>query len=371
MKIAVYSIAKNEEDFVQRWAESAMDADVRLLLDTGSTDHTVDVAKECKYPIEVHGINISPWRFDTARNAALELVPEDVDYCIALDVDEVLQPGWRALFEAEVAEGVTRPRYKYVWSWNDDGTEGLVYGGDKIHARHGYYWKHPVHEVITPTGIQTECWTTLEIHHHPDPTKSRAHYGPLLEQAAAESPEDDRLAHYNGRERYFHGDYPAAAEELKRHLALPSALWAPERAASMRMLAECEPANRLAWLLRAAAECPDMREPWVALAKYYYEAGDWPFSYACALRALAITEKPLVYLNDAEAWGPAPHDYAAIAAFRLGLLPEARLHGAQALTLAPTDERLWENLRWYESAVPESTSALAYDGAQPTLEVPT
>jgi glycosyltransferase involved in cell wall biosynthesis len=45
MKIAVYAIALNEEQFVKRWYESAKDADYLLIADTGSTDKTVKLAK--------------------------------------------------------------------------------------------------------------------------------------------------------------------------------------------------------------------------------------------------------------------------------------------------------------------------------------
>ena len=40
MKIAVYAISKNEEQFVKRFCESAKDADLILIADTGSTDNT-------------------------------------------------------------------------------------------------------------------------------------------------------------------------------------------------------------------------------------------------------------------------------------------------------------------------------------------
>ncbi len=42
MKIAVYAISKNEEQFVQRFCDSAQDADLILIADTGSTDKTVE-----------------------------------------------------------------------------------------------------------------------------------------------------------------------------------------------------------------------------------------------------------------------------------------------------------------------------------------
>ena len=42
MKICVYAIAKNEEQFVDRWAASMSEADDICVLDTGSTDRTVE-----------------------------------------------------------------------------------------------------------------------------------------------------------------------------------------------------------------------------------------------------------------------------------------------------------------------------------------
>ena len=42
MKIVVYTIAKNEEKFVERWYKSMKEADELYVLDTGSTDKTVN-----------------------------------------------------------------------------------------------------------------------------------------------------------------------------------------------------------------------------------------------------------------------------------------------------------------------------------------
>jgi glycosyltransferase involved in cell wall biosynthesis len=109
MKVAVYSIAMNEGKHVQRWAESAADADYLVIADTGSSDDTVKQARN--HRVETHHIWVHPWRFDDARNASLALVPKDADYCIALDLDEVLMPGWRAELEKAHELGITRPRY--------------------------------------------------------------------------------------------------------------------------------------------------------------------------------------------------------------------------------------------------------------------
>ena len=77
MRIAVVTIAKDEAKHAKRWCDFTADADVRIVLDTGSTDGTQDILRE--NGVTVHERTFDPWRFDHARNAALELVPEDVD----------------------------------------------------------------------------------------------------------------------------------------------------------------------------------------------------------------------------------------------------------------------------------------------------
>lgn len=350
----MYCIAKNEAGFIGRWFESARQADICVVADTGSTDGTVLVARGVG--CDVHQITVDPWRFDDARNAALALVPANIDWCIALDADEVLTPGWREHLEA-VPDHVTRPRYRYTWNWNPDGTPGLQYEGDKIHRRHGYRWHHPVHEVCTTSGIEVQAPCGLEIHHHADNTKSRSSYLPLLAQAVQERPDDDRNAHYYARELYATGSILEAAAEFRRHLALPTAVWRAERARSMYFLARCEPGERETWLLRAAAEDPSQREPWLDLAQFHYETGRWEECLGAATRCLSIANRQLSYISLAEAWGPTPYDLAAIACYRIGLRDRAVRYGQQALTLAPNDERLQRNMEFYLNTGHPSTFA--------------
>lgn len=346
MKIAVYTIALNEVGFVEKWAESAKDADYLLIADTGSTDGTIELAD--KMYVHTASISIKPWRFDDARNAALALLPSDIDYCIALDMDEVLIPGWREHLESMPTQ-TTRPRYKYTWNWNADGSPGLQYGGDKIHARHGYRWKHPVHEVLTTDRIEeVQQWVGLEIHHHADNSKPRSQYFPLLAQSVKEDPYDDRNAFYYARELYFYGRYDESIKEFERHLSLPKAVWKPERAASMRYISKMVSGDeKETWLLKAYNECPDRREALVDLAQYYYELGSWTACYQAAEKALKITEKPLEYLCEEFAWGPAPWDFAAIAHYRLGNFDKALQYGSKAVELSPNDPRLIANLAFY------------------------
>ena len=180
-KICVYAISKNEEQFVERFCKSASDADLVLIADTGSTDKTIELAKQ--HGARVHDICISPWRFDHARNAALALIPKDIDICVSLDLDEVLEPGWREAIEAAWVDGVTRLRYLYDWGL------GIVFYYEKIHARHGYHWHHPCHEYPRADGRITEKFGTVDkllVVHHADHTKSRGQYLDLLELSVKE-----------------------------------------------------------------------------------------------------------------------------------------------------------------------------------------
>lgn len=355
MKVAIYTIALNEEQFVDPWYDSAKEADYLLIADTGSTDNTVPMA--LKLGINVTTVVVKPWRFDMARNAALAALPADIDYCIALDMDEVLLPGWRDELEKAHEQGWTRPRYQYTWNWNEDGSPGLQYGGDKIHTRVGYRWKHPVHEVAVAYGgfEEVQGWVALEIHHHADNTKARSQYLPLLKIAVDEDPYDDRNAFYYARELYFYNKFDEAAKEFKRHLELPRALWPPERAASMRYLGKIERENAEYWFNKAIEEAPGRREPWLDLAHYYYEKNDWLKCLDCSEKALMITEKPLEYLCEANAWGYAPYDYAAVSAHNLSLSSKAVEYGSKAVEEAPEDSRLKKNLEFYLQAKESSS----------------
>ena len=150
MKIVVYAIAKNEGFFVDRWMDSMSEADQVVVLDTGSDDGTAERLRARGAQVTVE--RIVPWRFDRARNRSLELVPEDADVCVCTDLDEVFHPGWRSALERAWTPGTRQASYRYTWSFQPDGSEGVVFWQEKIHARRGFRWVHPVHEVLEWVG---------------------------------------------------------------------------------------------------------------------------------------------------------------------------------------------------------------------------
>lgn len=350
-KICVYAISKNEEKFVKRWADSAREADLLLIADTGSTDDTVKLAREAG--IVVHDICITPWRFDHARNASIALIPKDIDICVSLDVDEMMEPGWRQEIEKVWVEGTTRLRYMFDWGC------GIAFQYEKIHARHGYYWHHPCHEYPMPDGRIDEKYAytnKLLVSHHPDPTKSRGQYLDLLALSIKEDPHCPRNAFYYARELSFHAKWEEALTECRRYLALPNATWGNERCYAYRVMGKCyESLGNFAEAEKAyhnaCGEAPNTREPWCALSLLMYVQQRWEESFAFAMRALRIVNREKVYTCDPMVWGAQPHDLASVAAWHLGIKDISLKQAQLAVEKEPDNQRLQNNLKWLEDSV--------------------
>ena len=146
-KVCVYAITKNEEKFVNRWFNSMKEADEIYVLDTGSTDNTVNLLKSLGVNVTVKEIH--PWRFDVARNESLELVPKDTDICVCTDLDEVFESGWRKELEKVWKKKTNRILYTYNWSLDENNNPLVSFYTEKIHDRKNYIWTHPIHEVLT------------------------------------------------------------------------------------------------------------------------------------------------------------------------------------------------------------------------------
>jgi glycosyltransferase involved in cell wall biosynthesis len=347
MKIAVYTITKNEEKFIRRWYESVKHADYILIADTGSTDNTVKIAKELG--INVFNISINPWRFDDARNASLALLPNDIDMCLCLDIDEVLSENWRNEIDS-LPSDVTKIRYNYIWKLNEDGSPAVKFKNARFHARNGYRWKYATHEVPVSYGIQEiEYDTGIEVFHLTDWNKVRPVDFTNLKISKEDYPLDSRASYYYARELFFNNMFEESSKEFQRYLTLSN--WSSEKCWAMRYLSKCEPNNAVEWLLKAINECPYKREPIVDLSEHYYKNGDWVNSKKYAQMALDIETPSYEFLYESECWTWKPLDLLAISEYKLGNKDLAVIYGEEALSHNPSDQRLIDNLAFYREMV--------------------
>lgn len=203
-KICVYAICKNESHHVDAWVKSMKEADSVVVLDTGSTDDTVEKLKA--YGIKVEQIQYDFFRFDTARNDALALVPDDCNILISTDLDEYLSEGWADVLRKEWNPEVHK-RASYYFYWGQNKTSPIIY--DKIHTK-DFFWKYPVHEFLVRKDAEfyqhEECLDLcgkITLYHNPD-NHSRQFYLPLLELRYEENKGNDLYgAMYLAREYTF------------------------------------------------------------------------------------------------------------------------------------------------------------------------
>lgn len=347
-KVCVYAISKNEEKFVERWVSSMKEADSIYVLDTGSSDNTVEKLKSLG--VNVSSKIIDPFRFDVARNESLDLVPMDADICVCTDLDEVLLPGWRDELEKNWCDNTTRARYNYNWSLDKDNRPIINFYIEKIHTRKNYSWTHPVHEVLKyENGNEnTIIIDGITLNHYPDSKKSRSSYLPLLELSVKESPEDDRNMHYLGREYMYYGRFEESIKTLKKHLELKTATWKDERAASMRFIARCYKNlenydEARIWFDKAINEAPYLRDAYIEKAILEYSLNNYDEVEKYCLKALQIHEHTKSYINEVFSWDNTVYDLLSISAYYLEKYNYAVYFVDLALEYTPDDERLLNN----------------------------
>lgn len=348
-KICVYAISKNEEKYVKKWVESMKEADSIYVLDTGSTDNTVNLLKECGVNVTIK--EIKPWRFDTARNLSLDLVPEDTDICVCTDLDEIFLPGWRKKLEDSWEEYTTKARYNYNWSLDKNDKPLVNFYTEKMHSRKDYKWTHPVHEILTYIGNAKEKCVTINditLNHYPDRNKSRSSYLPLLELSVKEDPLDDRNMHYLGREYMYYGMWNEAIDTLIKHLSLEKSVWKDERCASMRFIGRCykelgryEEAKM--WFNKAILEAPYLRDPYAEMAMLMYSLNDWDNVIKYSLDAIKIEYNPKTYINEVISYDESLYDLLAIAYFYKNNLDLSYKYVNMALEINPDNNRIKNN----------------------------
>lgn len=217
MHIAIYAVCKNGARFAQRWCDAVKGADSVTVLDTGSTDNSIAILKA--NGVHVFQYPMLKWRADEARNQALDCVPGCADVCLSLDMDEVLQPGWREPIESKWVPGETSYAwYTFVWTFYADGTPEIQFEQYRMHRRYGVKWLHRRHETLEYDGPTKQVIIhEVAVHHHPDWSDKPKREGELesLEEDHAEF-DSNLTAYYLGREYYYNNKMDQAFPLLRR-----------------------------------------------------------------------------------------------------------------------------------------------------------
>ena len=363
-KVCVYAIAKDEALNVKEWVENMKPADHIIVLDTGSTDNTVELLTSLG--IEVHEKHYDHFRFDTARNDCLDLIPEEYNIRVSIDLDERFeQDNWADILREDWDEDNPRAVYKYVWNHNTDGSDGLVFIINKIHGIDpDLRWVGAVHEHLTfmSTGKREfekfiDYTDKITVHHYHDLDKDRNFYKELAEERLEEMKDDPQAWILHGNEQKVKGD-PAEAIKAYEYVLdnFMDKCDMAELASCYYSLGDCY--NRLQNGFKSMASFATG----IALNKYYR---DNYFGLAVLLianemydMAIGVLEEGLKTSRRAYSWTEDPftwtfalYDALGVAYHEKGDDVMALSYAAKALSYDSTNEDLIERYNIYLNAI--------------------
>lgn len=333
------------------------EADYIVVLDTGSTDNTVELLQNDPRVTRVEQKIIDPWRFDVARNESMELCPDDANILVSTDFDELFEPGWAdKMRELWVDGDTTRLHYTYAWSHNDLGEPQDVFIYDKAHTR-DYHWIFPVHEVLYPLDPEhfvehmVDAGRSVYLHHYQDTEKPRRYYFELLEMGVQENPGNSHVSMLLAREYFLQKRYEEAYEKYLDCLNMP------EIREPYRKLVLLETIGKLGDLCTIkqdydkAIEYYNMfikedktyREPYFCMGEIYNQRGMYAMAKAIVELGIKESYQHFDWVERKDNWLNKADDILAVSDYYLGDIDSALQHGAISARHNPNDIRILKN----------------------------
>jgi len=353
MKISVCMIVWNEENLIGKAIGSTEGlADEVIVVDTGSEDQTVELARELGARV-VTGID--RMHKGEARNRAQD--EASGDWIVILDADEqIADPGGLREFLQ-----VTDARALYIrgLSFDKDGNQNLGQSQMRVWRRGTYRYKYRAHEVPLPTdGWGKTAYTQFIWEHRPPGNRGwKSDYTmDRLKLDVKENPTDARPHFYLGRQHIYRGEWNQGEVMLRKYLVLGGT---QDKADAWHLLSYVPWRDKVEDLYRAHAANPLRRDWFGALAEHYHKQGKDAQAVPLLYGALQIPPPATAYCT--QVWyGPHIHDLLARCLWKLKRYQEGREQARLAVALDPDSERLRDNLQWFEDKI-EGPDAAYYD----------
>ena len=218
VSVSLCMIVKNEEEVLGRCLSSVADlVDEIIIVDTGSTDHTREIAAQFTSLI----FDFS-WQDDFAAARNESFAHASMDYCMWLDADDVLLEEDRTAFlslKEALDPAVSVVMAPYHTGFDQSGRVTFSYYRERlIKNRAGMSWEGAVHEVVTPAGRieYTDFAVTHRKARPGDPDRNLRIYQAQLDAGKALEP---RQQFYYGRELYYHRRWEEALAVFEAFLS--------------------------------------------------------------------------------------------------------------------------------------------------------
>jgi glycosyltransferase involved in cell wall biosynthesis len=304
-------IVKNEEKLLERCLRSLELVDEIVILDTGSDDRTVEIAKSVTSKV-YRCPPVEPFHFANARNMALQYAKQD--WVLTIDADEICREGAigeirKAMWNNSRATAFT---VKFIIA-NDGGEDPASIPKMKVFRRGYWQWEHRIHEILTP--LKAACvidLPTAVMEHLPLPEAEKAARRQqnldLLKMSVSESPEYIRNARQLGMELFSREQYRDAVQWLELYLKSGTG-GIYDRSETMVHLARCFDRSgiheeALQKFDQAIEEAPVRRESYYYKALSLIKAGRPDLAIPVLEKCLSIPAgaKPDFHLNIDRVW---------------------------------------------------------------------
>lgn len=216
--IACCMIVKNEEAMLARALDSVKGCDAIYILDTGSQDATISIAKQ--YTDNVFTDYIWADNFAEAQNHLLNKVRGKEDFILSLDADEYVNVPWSEVQRAVELAKTDMIRVLMI----ADGGHRLRFGfGRLFRNTPDIYWVQPIHKHLNLPGEGEEVGNvSIVFGHSPahalDPNRTLRILENTVRQNDLEGVHPGRNLYYLGREYWYKQRYADATKTLGRYV---------------------------------------------------------------------------------------------------------------------------------------------------------
>lgn len=218
MQISVCMIVKNEEKILPRILNCVKNfADEIIIVDTGSTDKTKEVAKKF-----TNNIFDFVWcdDFSKARNFSFSKATKD--FVMWLDADDFIdEKNIQKIIELK-NDDADCFFFKYATAFDEENNPTFVFYRERIVRNNfNYIWQGFIHEAIIPFG--NIKYYDIVIEHRKVETKSPKRNLKIYQKhKKLGALFDARSQYYYSKELYYNGYYKKCIKELKKFLTMPN-----------------------------------------------------------------------------------------------------------------------------------------------------
>ena len=288
MKISACLIVKNEKDHIRDVLSSLAGVDEIVVVDTGSQDNTVDLARTFTDKVFID----YEWNddFAEARNHALSKCTGD--WVLSIDGDEVLEPGGIEKIR-KIIENATPDQWHFSVEMTAKNT-GQKHNLPRIFRNDGSVrWQGAAHETLSPVQAnRTNVVITYgsSTAHALDPDRMLRILAKVVNSPEA-TPRD---LYYYAREFWYRRDYINAQRLWEEYVSI--ATWPPEKADALLYIARCQfflqqGDKARETCLEAIVINPDFKEALLFMAELHFE----PWKHKWERLAEAATNEDVLF----------------------------------------------------------------------------